>query len=75
MKCLIVHRTDKSWYGEEIAYKKSGSGFYRETNAIAIPQTEPEIVAFAKQNDFSIEWRDVSTQTPGIVNPAGASTG
>jgi len=75
MKCLIVHRTDKGWYGEEIAYKKSGSGFYRETTNVGIPQSRDEIVKFAAANDFSIEWRDITTAVPGIVNPAGASTG
>ena len=38
MKPLIVHRTEKGWYGEEVVYKRSGSGFYRETTNIAIPQ-------------------------------------
>ena len=75
MKCLIVHRTANGWFGEEVLYKKSGSGYYRETTNIAIPQSEEEIVKFAKENDFSIEWRDVSTTVPGIVNPASASTG
>ncbi len=78
MKCLIVHRTEKGWYGEEVVYKRSGSGFYRETANVAIPQSQPEIVSFAKENGFSIEWRDLtpeSAATPGHVDPAGAATG
>jgi hypothetical protein len=74
MKCLIVHRTDKGWYGEEVSYKKSGSGFYRETNNIVIPQNRDEIVKFAAEGDYSIEWRDINT-APGVVNPASAATG
>ncbi len=58
MKCLIVHRTEKGWYGEEVAYKRSGSGFYRETSNITIPQTKDEIVKFAGENEYQIEWRD-----------------
>ncbi len=74
MKPLIVHRTARGFYGEEVQYKKSGSGHYRETTNIAIPQTEAEIVAFAAENAYAIEWRDVA-RPPGIVNPASASTG
>jgi hypothetical protein len=78
MTPLIVHRTAKGYHGEEIEYKRSGSGFYRETKHIPVPQTEPEIVAFAKENSYSIEWRDLTPGapgTPGRVDPAGAATG
>lgn len=74
MKCLIVHRTDKGWYGEEVLYKKSGSGFYRETTNIAVPQSKEAIVKFAAEGDYSIEWRDI-IGAPGVVNPAGAASG
>ncbi len=30
MKCLIVYYLDGLWYGEEVSWKRSGSGFYRE---------------------------------------------
>lgn len=78
MTPLIVHRTDKGFHGEAVEYKRSGSGFYRETSNIAIPQSEPEIVAFAKENQYAIEWRDLRTaaaRVPGHVDPAGAATG
>ena len=75
MKCLIAHRTDKGWFGELVEYKKSGSGYYRETSAVPVPQGEAEIVAFAKENDYSIEWRDITLSVPGVVNPASAATG
>jgi hypothetical protein len=78
MTCLIVHRTAKGYYGEAVEYKRSGSGFYRETTSVAIPHTKSEIVAFAKENGYSIEWRDVAPEAagvPGHVDPAGAAAG
>lgn len=78
MKPLIVHRTEKGWYGEEVVYKRSGSGFYRETSNVAIPQTKPEIVDYAKENGYTIEWRELvpdAARVPGHVDPAGAATG
>ncbi|MDX2036659.1 MAG: hypothetical protein SFX72_08400 [Isosphaeraceae bacterium] len=59
MKCLIVHETDKGFLGEEVEYKKSGSGSYRETTSITIPQTREEIVKFAEANAYSVEWRNL----------------
>jgi hypothetical protein len=78
MTPLIVHRTAKGYYGEEVEYKRSGSGFYRETSNVAIPQTKPEIEAFAAEKGYSIEWRDLTPEAagrPGHVDPAGAATG
>ena len=63
MKCLIVHRSDKGWYGEEVVYKRSGSGFYRETTNVAIPQIKDEISKFAAENGYFIEWRDLAPTT------------
>jgi hypothetical protein len=57
MKCLIVHETDKGFIGEEVEYKRSGSGFYRETSSRTIPQNRDEITKFATENGYSIEWR------------------
>jgi hypothetical protein len=62
MKCLIVHQTDKGFLGEEVEYKRSGSGSYRETTNIAIPQTKEEIVKFAETNAYSVEWRTLVPQ-------------
>ena len=59
MKCLIVHQTDKGFLGEEITWRKSGSGFYRETSTLAIPQNEADLVKFAQENAYSIEWRNL----------------
>jgi hypothetical protein len=57
MKCLIVYYTNGQWIGEEVSWKRSGSGSYRETSRIEIPQSKAEIEAFAAQNRFVIEWR------------------
>jgi hypothetical protein len=78
MTCLIVHRTPTGFHGEEVEYKRSGSGFYRETTHVVIPQTREEIVAFAREKAYSIEWRDLTpgaAARPGHVDPAGAATG
>jgi hypothetical protein len=57
MKCLIVYYFEGHWIGEEVSWKRSGSGTYRETSRIDIPQSKPEIEAFAAENRFIIEWR------------------
>jgi hypothetical protein len=57
MKCLIVYHTDGRWYGSEVAWKRSGSGTYREISGLDLPQSKAEIIRFAKDNDYSIEWR------------------
>jgi hypothetical protein len=57
MKCMTVYWSDGKWYGSEIAWKRSGSGSYRETSLIEIPQTKAEIEKFAQENQYSIEWR------------------
>jgi hypothetical protein len=62
MTPLIVHRTPKGYFGEEVEYKRSGSGFYRETTSIPIPQTREEIIAFAKEKGYAIEWRDLTPE-------------
>jgi len=57
MKSLIVYFLDGQWYGEEAEYKRSGSGWYREYQRIAIPQSRAEIERFAAENNYKIEWR------------------
>lgn len=57
MKCLIVYYLGGRWYGEEVAWKRSGSGTYREISRIEVPQTRAEIEEFARANKYSIEWR------------------
>jgi hypothetical protein len=57
MKCLIVYHVNGQWIGEEVAWKRSGSGSYRETSRIEIPQSKAAIEAFAAENRFVIEWR------------------
>jgi hypothetical protein len=57
MKCLIVWWAGGRWYGSEVAWKRSGSGYYREISGIEIPQSKAEIERFAKENRYAIEWR------------------
>src|SRR4051794_24593834 len=45
MKCMIVYYIDGKWYGEEVAWKRSGSGTYREISRIEIPQSKDAIEA------------------------------
>lgn len=59
MKQLIVYYIDGKWYGEDVAWKRSGSGTYREISRIEIPQTKDEIIKFAAENSYVIEWRGV----------------
>jgi hypothetical protein len=57
MKCLIVYHLDGTWYGEEVTWKRSGSGTYREISRVEVPQSKDEIITFAAANRYSIEWR------------------
>jgi hypothetical protein len=57
MKCLIVYYNSGHWFGEEVTWKRSGSGTYRETSRIEIPQSRAAIQAFADENRYKIEWR------------------
>jgi hypothetical protein len=54
---MIVYYIDGRWFGEEVAWKRSGSGTYREISRIEIPQSKEEIERFARENHYSIEWR------------------
>jgi hypothetical protein len=57
MKCLIVYFVGGQWFGEEVAWKRSGSGTYREISRIEIPQAKAAIEQFARENNYRIEWR------------------
>jgi hypothetical protein len=57
MKCLIVYFLEGKWFGEEVNWKRSGSGSYREVSRIEIPQTRAAIEEFAAENRYRIEWR------------------
>ncbi len=57
MKCLIVYHIGGEWFGEEVSWKRSGSGTYRETSRIEIPQSKAAIEVFARENRYVIEWR------------------
>lgn len=57
MKCLIVYYLGGKWYGEEVSWRRSGSGTYREISRIEVPQSREEILKFAGENRYAIEWR------------------
>jgi len=57
MKCLIVYYLEGKWFGEEVSWKRSGSGTYREISRVEVPQSYDEILKFANENRYSIEWR------------------
>ena len=70
MKCLIAYKAGDRWFGSEVGWKRSGSGFYREISGIEIPQTREEIEQFAKDYGYSIEWR---SPAPPPTRPEPAS--
>ncbi|HEV3168676.1 MAG TPA: hypothetical protein VGZ22_32020 [Isosphaeraceae bacterium] len=57
MKSLLVYWADGRWYGSEINWKRSGSGTYRETVPIEIPQSRAEIERFAAEKQYAVEFR------------------
>ena len=57
MKCLIVYYLDGKFFGEEVTWKRSGSGTYREIARLEVPRSRDEILRFAAENRYSIEWR------------------
>lgn len=57
MKCLIVYYLGGRWYGEDVSWKRSGSGTYREISRIEVPQSRDAIEKFAAENRYTIEWR------------------
>ncbi len=58
LKCLLVYRAGDQWFGSEVEWSRSGSGWYRQTVGIPIPQSTDEIAAFAASNGYRIEWQD-----------------
>ena len=57
MKSVTVYHNKGRWFGSEIEWKRSGSGFYRETTAIVVPQSYAEIKRWAAENGYAVEWR------------------
>lgn len=57
MKLLTVFHRDGKWFGQDIAWRKSGSGSYRDVTGIEIPQSRAAIENFAAENAYKIEWR------------------
>ncbi|QEH37881.1 hypothetical protein OJF2_64730 [Aquisphaera giovannonii] len=72
MTILVVYYLDGKWYGEEVAHKRSGSGFYREYSRIEIPQSRAKIEEFAASNRYKIEWRgEIPAEAPAASVAAG----
>ena len=67
MKSLTVYHLDGKWYGSEVDWARSGSGFYRQTKLIEIPQTKDAIVEFAREHVYKIEWRGPIPAEPAAV--------
>ena len=67
MKCLVVYQAGGKWFGSDVSWKKSGSGTYRETTPITVPQDRGGIEELAKEFGYSIEWRD--TPPPELPRP------
>jgi hypothetical protein len=68
MKCLIVYYANSEWFGEAVGWKRSGSGWYRETSRIEIPQSKAAIEKFAVENRYVIEWRGlIPAEAPAVA--------
>jgi hypothetical protein len=67
MTCLNVYYLDGKFYGEEVAWKRSGSGFYRELTRIEIPQSKAAIEKFAAENRYKIEWQGKIPEAAGAA--------
>ncbi len=80
MKSMIVYWADGRWYGSEVNWKRSGSGTYRETAPVEVPQDRAAIEQFASDNQYAIEWRGPfpeagrpsTASTPGVGQPSKA---
>jgi len=81
VKCLTVFYHAGKWYGQEIEWKRSGSGSYREVFGIEIPQSRREIERFAAENGYLIQLRgpipeeDEEPETAANTEAAGSSNG
>ncbi|MDB5350645.1 MAG: hypothetical protein JWN86_1892 [Planctomycetota bacterium] len=72
MKCLIVYQAGGKLFGSEVGWKRSGSGSYRETTPITVPQTRDELDKFAQEYGYSVEWR--GPELPASPPPAPHAT-
>lgn len=74
LKCLLVFHADGQWFGSEVEWARSGSGWYRQTTGIPIPQSPEEIERFAAENGYRIEWQNVNPHAQaGAETDSGAS--
>ena len=68
MKCLIVYYLDGRWYGEEVEWKRSGSGTYREITRIEVPQSREDIEAALNEAPKSATVADLPV-APAVFRP------
>jgi hypothetical protein len=81
LKNLMVYRAGGTWFGSEVEWARSGSGWYRQTTGVPIPQSRAEIERFAAENGYKLEWLDPidgeaveGTATAPGANAAAAAT-
>ncbi len=78
MKSMLVYWADGRWYGSEVNWKRSGSGTYRETAPLDVPQDRASIERFAADNQYAIEWRgpfpDADRPSATPTTPFGESS-
>jgi hypothetical protein len=67
LKCLHVFNAGGKWFGSEIEWARSGSGWYRQTTSIPIPQTRSEIEEFARTGGYRIVWQSDAPRQESAV--------
>lgn len=73
MKPLIVYYLEGRWYGSTYEWQRSGSGNYRHVTGLDLPQSKAEIIAFARDNNYAIEWRGlIPEDEPALSSPPNA---
>ena len=69
MKCLIVYYMNGHWIGEEVSWKRSGSGSYRErSRASRFPNRKRRSKPSRPRTAYVIEWRGkIPAETPAAA--------
>jgi hypothetical protein len=70
LKVLHVYHAGEKWFGSEVEWARSGSGWYRQTTSVPIPQSKPEIEKFADDNGYRIVWLSVLPAETARVEPS-----
>ena len=75
MKSLIVYHADGRWFGSEVNWRRSGSGTFRETSPMEVPQGREAIERFAMDNHYAIEWLGTFPEAEGGPERSEAGAG